>query len=406
MPTRFRSRSYTVPCVFPQVQNWSYPAGQLISTLPAYIGNVETVVETMADVVTPKFKRLSQEGSILNNEMTQNKDITSLARIYFDLERISGNTRYTVMGNAYLHGLPLLATPGVPALDSSLVDQAITEAHAKVKLADVDLTVMAVEMGETLRLIHSTGRKFLKIYKGIRKFNARAIRDAISISAVRDQWLEYRYGMRPLYYDLRGVYNYLKRWGKVAPRYTARSNPSVLTASGKSTGSLTAYVIPSSGAFTFTVSYERWTEQSQTVRAGVLYAVDFSDAFTKQLALLGVDRPLSSAWDLIPFSFVADWFIGIGPFIASWEPKPGCNMLASWYTATRQASAITKVIGATLQYPPWVKSNLTFLTRESRRDVKVVNRKVNPSLPVLPSFAIKLNPAKLLDLAAIFLRLK
>jgi len=346
MPTRFRSRSYAVPCVFPPLQSWRYPSGELLTTFPAYVGTQESVVETMADVVTPKFKRLSQDGAVLNNEMTQNKDVTTKARIYFDLDRYSGNTRYTAMGNGYLHGLPLLTTPDVPALDSSLVDRAITEAHANVSLADVDLTVMALEMSETLRLIHSTGRKFLKIYKGIRRFNKRVLRDLISVQAVREQWLEYRYGMRPLYYDLRGVYNYLKRWGKVAPRYTARSNPSTLTASSKTTGSMTAYVIPSSNAFAFTVSYERWTEQSQTVRAGVLYAVDFSNAFTKQLALLGVDRPLSSAWDLIPFSFIADWFIGIGPFIASWEPKPGCNMLASWYTATRKASAITRVIGA------------------------------------------------------------
>lgn len=177
MPLRYRSRNYVVPCVFPPMRSYWYPSRVLYATATAYTGNMESVIEDMSDVVTPKFKRLSQEGAILNNEMTQNKDVTSNPRIYFDLERVSGNTLYANAGNGFLMGLPLLTTPSVPALDSALVAQAITEAHANVKLADVDLTVMAAEMGETLRLIHTTGRKFLKIYKGVRKFNVQSAKD-------------------------------------------------------------------------------------------------------------------------------------------------------------------------------------------------------------------------------------
>lgn len=410
MAERYRSRSYTTSLAYPPYYTYLTSNGVLVSVSTPYVSYLASFVENMTDVSTPQFVTRSRQGDVLNNGMIQNKDVTERLKFFCDLKRVSGTNTYELIGTCYATVIPLLAVPGVPPSDAGLISQAITEAHARVKVADLDLTVMAAELGETVRLIHDVGCRFLRIYKAFRKHNYRAIRKMASLEATRQLWLEYRYGMRPLYFDLRGVYNYLRRWGDVAPRYTARAKPEVLSSSAKTSGSVTVPVPPNTGnLLDLTATYERWTEQNISVRAGVLYAVEFSNALTKQLALLGIDRPLDSAWDLIPFSFVVDWFIGIGPFIASWEPKPGCNTLASWYTECREAKAVTQVTSLTPRtaLSGWKRGNTTLLGNGiAHRSVKVVTRVANPPLPYLPSWSVKLNAAKLIDLAAIFLHLQ
>lgn len=408
MGERTRNRSFNTPYVNPEAFQVLASDGSIYATLPGFMTVSNVTVETMMDVVTSDYFRRSNNGEIINSDMNQVKDVKQYAKFSVDMERRVGSLIYRTNGTMCDPNLPLLTLPAVPSEDAGLISQAVTEAHADVNVRDVDLTVMAAELGESVRLIHDIGHRFLKIYKAFRKFNLKAMRGLISPKEVRNVWLEYRYGIRPLYYDLKGIHKYLQRHGEVAKRYTARSNPKSETSSGKSVGSYTVETPLNTGNFLpFTTSYERWTEQNISVRAGVLYAVEFSSALAKQLALLGIDRPLSSGWDLIPFSFIVDWFVGIGPFIASWEPKPGCNTLASWTVCCREARSVTHVTSIIPKsgITGWSNFSVTSLN-DITRVSRIVDRKANPSLPPLPTSALKLNAAKLLDLAAIFLRFK
>lgn len=194
---------------------------------------------------------------------------------------------------------------------------------------------------------------------------------------------------------------------ELAPRYTVRASSSVPVENAYTSGSNMIYVpTASSNSLALRAYWRRWTETKFTVRAGVLYNVAFSTELAKKLALLGVDRPMSSAWDLIPYSFIVDWFIGIGPFIASWEPKPGCNRLASWSVITQEFWEKLRFTSLVPYYPGnWYGYQTTPLS-DGYRHVKEVTRYANPSTPVLPSINVKLNAAKLLDLAALFLKQK
>lgn len=407
---RYRQRSVETRHVNPTLH-------AVNATTGAFIADYEKEVQSslaaadMTDVVTPQYLKRSREGQVFCNGMTQNIDLTQRMKYFCDLENVAGTTRYLMNGVACDVSLPLLTVPALPSLDAGLVSQAITEANANVKVADVDLMVMAAELDESVRLLHSIGRRFLKVYRAFRRFNFKALRKMrqgriSDQEALRQAWLEYRYGIRPIYYDLKGIYKYLKRHGELAARHTARASADSVTSSSTTSSYAGIYPYPNGTMCRLKVYYDRWTEQSQTVRAGVLYATEFSNAFTKRLALLGVDRPMSSAWDLIPFSFIVDWFVSIGPFVASWEPKPGCNMLASWSVVTREAKAVTKVTSIVPYYTTgWVKCDTNPL-EDSYHSVKLVERTANPALPYLPSLNVKLSAAKLLDLAGIFLRLK
>lgn len=50
---------------------------------------------------------------------------------------------------------------------------------------------------------------------------------------------------------------------------------------------------------------------------------------------LGLVNPVSIAWELVPFSFVVDWFIPIGQFIDSWTDFFGLTVEEPYTTETR-----------------------------------------------------------------------
>ena len=54
---------------------------------------------------------------------------------------------------------------------------------------------------------------------------------------------------------------------------------------------------------------------------------------------LGIDNPLEVVWELIPLSFVADWFIPVGEFLRSLTATNGL-VFHSGYKATRDVRKV------------------------------------------------------------------
>jgi hypothetical protein len=52
----------------------------------------------------------------------------------------------------------------------------------------------------------------------------------------------------------------------------------------------------------------------------------------KHLSQIGVTNPLSLAWELVPYSFVIDWFIPVGDYLGSFDALVGVDSL-SYYTS-------------------------------------------------------------------------
>ncbi|DAD49909.1 maturation protein [ssRNA phage ESE029] len=46
---------------------------------------------------------------------------------------------------------------------------------------------------------------------------------------------------------------------------------------------------------------------------------------------LGLVNPLSVVWELVPYSFVVDWFANVGQFIGQFSDLYGCTVLNPWY---------------------------------------------------------------------------
>lgn len=86
------------------------------------------------------------------------------------------------------------------------------------------------------------------------------------------------------------------------------------------------------------------------VRAGVLYEIVNSH---NRYGFNFSDLP-AAAWELVPFSFVVDWFTNVGQFIRGVTPKFGARELATWTSVKR-----TKTVQVT-QTSEWVASNSTY----------------------------------------------
>jgi hypothetical protein len=50
-------------------------------------------------------------------------------------------------------------------------------------------------------------------------------------------------------------------------------------------------------------------------------------------------------WELIPYSFVVDWFLNIGDFIGSLTPSPGYTQLGSCFVVEREQTTSYTALG-------------------------------------------------------------
>lgn len=79
---------------------------------------------------------------------------------------------------------------------------------------------------------------------------------------------------------------------------------------------------------------------------GVYYDLDESakSAFVRTLQEVGLSNPLELAWELLPFSFVVDWFLPIGSYLSSLDATFGCYFKGGYrsdkWTVTSERVAI------------------------------------------------------------------
>jgi hypothetical protein len=81
------------------------------------------------------------------------------------------------------------------------------------------------------------------------------------------------------------------------------------------------------------------TEDIQ-VRAYCHYKADMTYLPARDFGL--TELPLT-AWELVPFSFVVDWFVNIGDWLEALTPKLGIKILSEGYTVKRKLLSLRTV---------------------------------------------------------------
>jgi hypothetical protein len=134
-------------------------------------------------------------------------------------------------------------------------------------------------------------------------------------SALADAWLTYRYGVRPILYDLQDLEYALTEFDEKRTMFSERSgltltdNDSETLLSGHRQGHLT-------------YDLTKITTATHSLRGSVTGR--FKPARI-------VTNPVKTAWELVPFSFVVDWVVDIGSYLDSLSFR---SLSSEWAAST------------------------------------------------------------------------
>lgn len=197
-------------------------------------------------------------------------------------------------------------------------DWAMIEEKAMEKIYDQirgnsNLAVDFAERAATLKMLRSS----LSLKGMMKEFSKKMLRDpklrrmkgkpgmaGARTDYVSGKWLEYRYGWLPLIHSIWDAAETLRR----------DTTAKLITVKARSSFSCFGKVVTGTGTY---ADPKGVTTISQNFR--VEYALRFELPQGYKLADWTSLNPLGIAWELVPFSFVADWMVNVSQQLSLWE---------------------------------------------------------------------------------------
>lgn len=333
------------------------------------------------DCVIPYARRILRVGGILpynpfriahhwNTATPSNTTITRTS----DGKKGEYGTQYLTISSTYFND------PALPGEDSGLISYVTNAAIAEAKAASFDALTAMAEYGKTHRMIVD---RVHGVFNYARSFARKASRERgfkRQMATFSNLWLEGRYGWRPLCHDisdaLQAVNESTPSWRRRKGTYAAES----LNGSGsKSTNGSIARVNTTS-VRTGMRTYRGFALAEGTIGNGIEF------------------RPFQTAWELVPFSFIVDWFFDIGSSIAAATPIPGVDVRASGYSIKTEYDLVRTWDKSLV---PGVTGYTVSTSQTGAYRVYVRDYERRPSGVMLPRFYPRLNNLKLVDLGAL-----
>jgi hypothetical protein len=373
--------------------------------------NLATFSEYSQDTVTPKWKELIAAGAIINNHYRRSKTtITGPTPDEFiehykypsvnDLQCSTHSTKHPIYSKCkgYHATAPadVFLTPDVgvrSALATQVANLAVVQARANISEADLLAYATAAESRKTVESVLSILSRVRGIAKAVRRLDGRRLRRELSFNELQDRYMEYRYAIRPLYYDATGLLAALeKQRGHIRQTYKGYAQDSM---SDSYTGpDISVYKSHIRGNWNKKYSY------TVSARAGEL-----CDVTIEAMTPWGADRLPEAIWELLPFSFIVDWFCNLGDIVAARAPKAGVNQLASWVTVKETLTSESWLSNVRSTWPTVSNGGtvIQFTAGDSyqKREELVLERMVNPTPSFVPQVDINLDAWKVADLAII-----
>jgi hypothetical protein len=155
-----------------------------------------------------------------------------------------------------------------------------------------------------------------------------AKRVAEKSETVGDAWLAYRYGWKPLLGDIYGACEQIAlQDAGTYHRYRVKAQARVKAKTSVKISSLANYVTGSNTIKAQVTGVNNTESQARVV----LYANRSAENYIA-LRDVGVGDPLSTLWELLPYSFVVDWFLGVGNFLEAVTALQGYQYVAGTVT--------------------------------------------------------------------------
>lgn len=414
-----------------------YKTGQIASTsYPVQIKDGYTF-DYMSDTISHRFVRRRAKGEIIMNGLTQAKSKVSGFANNIGYSLINENRTGPTAPWVYLNGqtvqcsnwqssdryaftsvAEMYATGQGEAVSSlfrlgdlaATADAVLLRARLNAASPDALVAVTLAEMNKTIDMFHAGSKMTYDLVNrldhfplpDVRELARLRIKDIKSIAKsvgrktpgrLRElcaMWLGYRYGIMATYYDASSWLDAGKAVGT-----NRRARFMTTGSSSYRPADVTSVVTGSWSTNVETTSLARETKTSAGVLINTVLATEAYESF-------GALNVLSTAWELVPYSFVIDWFTDIGKRLMVFEGKSVSRpVIGSWVTHRSQlyrsksfsASDLTTVSGNTRR----IGLNMSTANCAVTETCELVQRLANPSVAVLPTFNVRLNISRVLD---------
>jgi hypothetical protein len=407
MRQRVKEDSYS-NAALQYVQDDSYP----VNAAPIYY---ELIYEASRDFVAMEdteivdFHKRKSQGEIFNNAMLQVSESYEdrPATVHWKALHDNGDFYHRGYYEPVTRPADYESPWSLSAANQALLfqrwdtgrGQAVAKAWANVDESELLAYATVGELPETVKWIASLyqrGIKLISLFKAKRiRLELQKLSHLDKVDALSNFWLEMRYALRPLIFEMEQIVNALKAETS-PPRKTARG---FVQKDSEQTVDMREYT-----GYNYSIIRDTKGIISEVsdYRAGVLYNVDIENGHWAHV--LALDQPLETIYELTKLSFLVDWFFNIGTLISAWTPNAGLTPLSSWVVETHTWSWDLEVL---LSFnPAYTYPNYTFSNEESsygysKGELTVKRRSVDPSRPLFPSVKVNLDLAKLLDIATI-----
>lgn len=221
----------------------------------------------------------------------------------------------------------------IPTLDGAKVFQrAKNKALENLKDQQIQYATFLAESGRSAKMLVSNASRVAKALSLVKKGRFKDAANELRISSksfksktrpktdreVSARWLEAQYGWLPLLSDMYDIYGDIQKGFFREPRISAKAK------------------VTDARAYTNKISAQiyKGTETVETIESCFI-RLDYvlSSAKLQTAVSKGLTNPLEVAWELVPYSFIADWFAPIGDFISALDADFGVTFKAGTYTS-------------------------------------------------------------------------
>lgn len=279
-------------------------------------------------------------------------------------------------------------TPTYPSVDSNFQIELVNKLKSQLRGSDFNMAIFLGEGHEALAMIASSATRLASAYRAFRKGDfvnvakhlaverpsslKRASRKKKITSPAANNWLEWQYGWLPLLSDMKSGAEQLshllhvpfkKRYYVVKRKTMDRRNPEASSNEKR-----------------------YWSEAKESTSRRLLAIISEPESLPVVSGLLD---PELVAWELTPFSFVADWVIPIGDYL---EARAFATRLSGTFVTSDLKKCIYSGFkGARItdtNNPSGVRTVITGSSGTFRFESTQVTRSVSSSL-VVPMPSVK-----------------
>lgn len=234
----------------------------------------------------------------------------------------SGNWVYR-----YNSALDLPSIEASPNFETFEENESVVKSLSKIADQKANMSENIATLGMTIRLFSNPVQGFIDLTKKLREEKSlwplirRSYRDwnrgGVS-KRLADLYLQYVYGVAPLIGDAYGIAEFAKEQAK---------KPLLLNGRGSSEHYLSAPTYQFHNVSGEQKEYWHSCVAQSVTRTTCWAQLSKNHPGLRSLNQLGLLNPASLAWELVPYSFLIDWFVPIGPVLQAFTAPAGLDFI-------------------------------------------------------------------------------